>query len=50
MSVPVINKTSIEGYGVELYITITNKNWAELDMNFEFSRRIFFYFQILDFI
>jgi len=49
MSVPVNHKTSIEGYGVEIYVIITNKSWLELDMNLEFSRRLFFYFQILDF-
>ena len=49
MSVPVIRNTSIEGYGVEIFNIIANKSWVKLDMNLEFSRRLSFYFQILDF-
>ena len=50
MSIPVIHKTSIEGYGVEIYNLITNKSWVELDVNLEFPRSQFLYFQIMDFL
>jgi hypothetical protein len=40
MSDPVIHKTSIEGYEVEIFVTITNISWVELDMNLVFSRRL----------
>ena len=45
MSVPVIHKTSIEGYGVEIFIIIANESWVELDMNLLFSQRLFFIFK-----
>ena len=45
MSVHFNHKTSIEGYGVEIFITIANESCVELDMNLVFSRRLFFIFK-----
>ena len=36
MSVSVIQCTSIEGYEVEIFIIIANKNWVELGKNLDF--------------
>jgi len=45
MSVHFNHKTSIEGYGVEIFIIIANESCVELDMNLVFSRRLFFIFK-----
>ena len=45
MSVPVIHKKAIEGYGVEILIIIANKSWVEMVTNLVFSRRLFFIFK-----
>ena len=36
MSVSAIHSTSKEVYEVEIFVLIANKNWVELDMNFDF--------------